>query len=226
LDAAGVFVEPVFNIEVDGDHVYRVGEQGLLVHNQSAPCGCTLFDADFETNHPDKKYYWPLTRIMGGPLSGQERATRGQARYSNQQDLAKGTPAAQVIILAGWVADLNVGGTRIARGHLIGKQLGGSGDVRTNLVPICQQTVNLDMSTQIEGRIATWVRGGDLIDYEVEPQYSGPSSAVPYAIKITYTRYTPSTMACDRPAFLWFPAEQNLTNCTPTTPPGHRRAPL
>jgi hypothetical protein len=35
LDAAGAFVEPVFNIEVDGDHVYRVGEQGLLVHNQS-----------------------------------------------------------------------------------------------------------------------------------------------------------------------------------------------
>ena len=28
--------EEVFNIEVDGDHVYRVGEQGLLVHNQSA----------------------------------------------------------------------------------------------------------------------------------------------------------------------------------------------
>jgi hypothetical protein len=28
--------EPVFNIEVDGDHVYRVGEQGLLVHNASA----------------------------------------------------------------------------------------------------------------------------------------------------------------------------------------------
>ena len=37
--------EEVFNIEVDGDHVYRVGEQGLLVHNASAdpntcdPCG-------------------------------------------------------------------------------------------------------------------------------------------------------------------------------------------
>ena len=27
--------EPVYNIEVDGDHCYRVGEQGLLVHNAS-----------------------------------------------------------------------------------------------------------------------------------------------------------------------------------------------
>ena len=28
--------EPVYNIEVDGDHVYRVGESGVLVHNASA----------------------------------------------------------------------------------------------------------------------------------------------------------------------------------------------
>jgi hypothetical protein len=28
--------EPVYNIEVDGDHCYRVGEGGLLVHNASA----------------------------------------------------------------------------------------------------------------------------------------------------------------------------------------------
>ena len=28
--------EPVYNIEVDGDHCYRVGRQGLLVHNASA----------------------------------------------------------------------------------------------------------------------------------------------------------------------------------------------
>ena len=27
--------EPVYNIEVDGDHCYRVGQQGLLVHNNS-----------------------------------------------------------------------------------------------------------------------------------------------------------------------------------------------
>ncbi|HEV3257252.1 MAG TPA: RHS repeat-associated core domain-containing protein, partial [Gemmataceae bacterium] len=33
--------EPVFNLEVDGDHCYRVGEQGLLVHNQSAPVAAT-----------------------------------------------------------------------------------------------------------------------------------------------------------------------------------------
>jgi hypothetical protein len=31
--------EPVYNIEVEGNHCYRVGEQGLLVHNDPAgPC--------------------------------------------------------------------------------------------------------------------------------------------------------------------------------------------
>ena len=29
--------EPVYNLEVEGDHVYRVGESGVLVHNSSAP---------------------------------------------------------------------------------------------------------------------------------------------------------------------------------------------
>jgi RHS repeat-associated protein len=28
--------EPVYNVEVDAEHVYRIGENGLLVHNQSA----------------------------------------------------------------------------------------------------------------------------------------------------------------------------------------------
>lgn len=31
-------VEPVYNIEVEGDHCYRVGELGVLVHNVSAEC--------------------------------------------------------------------------------------------------------------------------------------------------------------------------------------------
>jgi hypothetical protein len=34
-DASGAVVEPVYNLEVEGDHCYRVGQQGLLVHNAS-----------------------------------------------------------------------------------------------------------------------------------------------------------------------------------------------
>jgi hypothetical protein len=42
----------VYNIEVDGDHCYRVGRQGLLVHNASAPpapSDCICDDAEPKT---------------------------------------------------------------------------------------------------------------------------------------------------------------------------------
>jgi hypothetical protein len=38
-------VEEVYNIEVEGDHVYRVGESGVLVHNASAPCNPCVHNA-------------------------------------------------------------------------------------------------------------------------------------------------------------------------------------
>jgi hypothetical protein len=42
-------IETVYNIEVEGNHCYRVGEQGLLVHNVSAfDCGCALFEESFK----------------------------------------------------------------------------------------------------------------------------------------------------------------------------------
>jgi hypothetical protein len=48
--------EPVYNIEVEGDHCYRVGEQGLLVHNASAVCDpCDdLKTNTFEIDHVTK----------------------------------------------------------------------------------------------------------------------------------------------------------------------------
>jgi hypothetical protein len=36
--------ESVYNIEVDGDHCYRVGQQGVLVHNNSTDCYNDLCD--------------------------------------------------------------------------------------------------------------------------------------------------------------------------------------
>jgi hypothetical protein len=52
-DAAGVSVEPVYNIEVEGDHCYRVGEQGLLVHNASVG-NCSGLDP---SNRPQQKTF-------------------------------------------------------------------------------------------------------------------------------------------------------------------------
>ena len=46
--------EPVYNIEVEGDHCYRVGEQGLLVHNASTrACSTISFCSEDETKISD-----------------------------------------------------------------------------------------------------------------------------------------------------------------------------
>jgi hypothetical protein len=48
----------VYNIEVDGDHCYRVGRQGLLVHNQSAPpTWCTSNSAGYKDVIPEAELY-------------------------------------------------------------------------------------------------------------------------------------------------------------------------
>jgi hypothetical protein len=62
--------EPVYNLEVEGDHCYRVGQQGLLVHNASEITG----SPDPECN-PDCDFDLPLfpTPMMVGevrPLPG------------------------------------------------------------------------------------------------------------------------------------------------------------
>src|SRR5262249_22689706 len=65
--------EPVYNLEVEGDHCFRVGRQGLLVHNNSVKkCGCFFYDEDmagakargvqypgpYAALEPDKKPEW------------------------------------------------------------------------------------------------------------------------------------------------------------------------
>ena len=45
--------EPVYNIEVDGDHCYRVGEEGLLVHNASIGYPWTHTDGETEQERID-----------------------------------------------------------------------------------------------------------------------------------------------------------------------------
>ena len=56
--------EPVYNIEVDADHCYRVGQLGLLVHNASCPD-----KNEFKVLQKDQRTFrWttrnPVTRII------------------------------------------------------------------------------------------------------------------------------------------------------------------
>jgi hypothetical protein len=136
--------EPVYNLEVDSYHVYRVGELGLLVHNSSAPC----HPCDLATQN----HYLPLYR--GGRSysamvdsfispSGQRQVCR--VRRIDGVVLAT-TPGGSQMARAAMRATIFGGPppvyipsaaqpTNYDAGHLIADEFGGPNEVG-NLVPI------------------------------------------------------------------------------------------
>jgi len=66
-----------------------------------------------------------------------------------------------------------------ARGHLLGRQLGGSGENPANLVTLYQQRANTPVMRDYETMVADAVRGGQTVHYEVTPLYASPSDTGP-----------------------------------------------
>ncbi|QDT40363.1 tRNA(Glu)-specific nuclease WapA precursor [Gimesia alba] len=59
--------ERVYNIEVDGDHVYRVGQSGMLVHNASEKCPSSNQHTQCRSKTVDVSWYpEPITVSTGG----------------------------------------------------------------------------------------------------------------------------------------------------------------
>jgi hypothetical protein len=78
--------EPVFNIEVEGDHCYRVGQQGLLVHNQSAPAltgDCTNISSF--SNDQSTPFMLGVSPVGHGLPAYTRGPTRGVLVANNQQ---------------------------------------------------------------------------------------------------------------------------------------------
>lgn len=72
-----------------------------------------------------------------------------------------------------------------ARGHLLGRQLGGSGDVAANLVALYQRAANSPVMRDYETMVAKAAEAGEIIQYEVKPIYDGPGdTGAPRAIRI------------------------------------------
>jgi hypothetical protein len=70
-----------------------------------------------------------------------------------------------------------------ARGHLLGRQLGGSGDLPANLVALYQTRANTPVMRDYESAVAEAVRAGETVRYAVRPRYptdsfEGPPSAI------------------------------------------------
>jgi hypothetical protein len=72
-----------------------------------------------------------------------------------------------------------------ARGHLLGRQLGGSGAVAANLVALYQTRANSPVMRDYETAVAEAVQAGETVRYTVRPLYpSRTHNGAPSAIRI------------------------------------------
>src|SRR5262245_11791268 len=72
-----------------------------------------------------------------------------------------------------------------SRGHLLGRQLGGSGEVAANLVALYQSRANSPVMRDYETMIADAVRNGETVRYRVRPLYASPSDrGAPRAVRL------------------------------------------
>jgi hypothetical protein len=119
------------------------------------------------------------------PTTGQRSGitatiTPGMVRAAEKDEL--GSPAKSSIRPPGFD---KLPSRNRARGHLLGRQLGGSGDLAANLVALYQRAANSPVMRDYETMVANAVEDGETIDYEVTPVYDGPTDkGAPRAIRI------------------------------------------
>jgi hypothetical protein len=116
-----------------------------------------------------------------GSLDALGRPTGVRATIT-QEMIGTGTPANPSIIPPGWSGN----GTLFneARGHLLGAQLGGSGDVVENLVTLQQNPANTPFMRSLEFQVRNAVEGGQIVQYSATPIYNG-TSLVPRGITLS-----------------------------------------
>ncbi|MGX4685590.1 DNA/RNA non-specific endonuclease [Vagococcus sp. JNUCC 83] len=92
-----------------------------------------------------------------------------------------GTSANQSIRPPGFISGLEP--HNHSRGHLIGRQLGGTGDQLENLVTLYQNPVNTPYMTKYENMVRKAADSGETIRYRVAPIYQG-NEPMPIAVDI------------------------------------------
>jgi hypothetical protein len=102
-----------------------------------------------------------------GELDKYGRPTGARARITREM-IGTGSSASAAIIPPGFASE-----DGFARGHLIGRQLGGSGTDARNLVALKQIPANSPVMRGFENEVRAAVERGETVDYAVLPQYSG-----------------------------------------------------
>jgi hypothetical protein len=108
--------------------------------------------------------------------------TTGAAATITREMLGTGSIASQAIRPAGYVGRT----ANHARGHLIARQLGGSGRDPRNLTTLYQNPVNTPVMRGFEQQVANAVRAGQTVRYEVVPIYRG-SELIPRGVTLRAT---------------------------------------
>jgi DNA/RNA non-specific endonuclease len=214
--------EPVYNLEVEGDPCYRVGQQGVLVHNNSVEDFCPWKDEPGNKVGKKPQYTYDNTEVKDGE--------KGRwVTYDSKGEIASSTyypgrPKGFRIIVApsgpkgsgtdksllppGWIVGLNKDGNYpIARGHLVARSLGGKGDIIENIATFCQRTTNLKWHAQIEKEIRERLSKGWTTYYEVELEYDG-NSGFPRRIKYRACGCDPN----DKQTGLWSTTKEEWTS--------------
>ena len=115
-----------------------------------------------------------------GSLDSLGRPTGVTARIT-QDMIGTGTAANRNIIPPGWSGNGRLHNE--ARAHLLGRQLGGSGDVPENLVTFTQNPANSPVMSGFEAQIRAAIEGGEVIDFRATPIYDG-NALVPRSITL------------------------------------------
>lgn len=118
--------------------------------------------------------------VSYGSLDSLGRPTGVTARIT-QDMIGTGTAANRSIIPPGWSGNGRL--YNEARAHLLGSQLGGSGDVPENLVTFTQNPANSPVMSGFEAQIRAAVERGEFIDFRATPVYDG-NNLVPQAITL------------------------------------------
>ncbi len=169
--------EPVYNIEVEGDHCYRVGQQGLLVHNASAPQVCNPAAGSV--------VYDPVKTVTfmdagGNAVSGD--VGTGVIAYLTPANV--GLPRVDLDEPNWWSKLQAVAGGPIQLGHILASSLGGKGKKSwDNLTPLYQRANTPAMRT-CEGYLKRLVTECKYcVTVHVQVQGYGQNMSVPAAAR-------------------------------------------
>ncbi len=119
--------------------------------------------------------------ISYGELDSLGRPTGAQATLTKDM-IGSGSAASSNIIPPGFAGG-GKGGAGHARGHLIGKQLGGSGKDPRNLVTLYQNPVNTPVMRDFETSVRKTVESGQTVNYSATPIYQG-SNLIPSGVTL------------------------------------------